>query len=398
MRYQFENYVLDTHRYELYRDDVHLPLRPLAFHVLAYLLEHRDRVISKDELFEHIWPDEYVGDAALSSCLKAIRQVVNDSGRSQRIVRTVRGHGYRFVAPVSVTEDTEASTERPITLPLDAVLPDADISDRHLSLIHSTPPLIGRTAELNQLSQALTQALQGERQVVFITGEAGIGKTSVLQAFIEQVASTHSVWIGQGHCIEQYGTGEAYLPILEAFSRFGQAADRSQLVDVLNQFAPTWLIQMPALVAPDGMEALSRRVMGSTPDRMLREAAEAVEALTAIRPLMLCLEDLHWSDHATLNLLSYLARRPGRARLIIVSTYRPSDVTVPEHPLPDIVRELRLHQQCEVLPLALLTVDHITTYLNRRLSGQVPPHQALQPVAQLLGIHLSRDNLLLSLA
>ena len=65
MRYQFENYVLDTHRYELYRDDVHLPLRPLAFHVLAYLLEHRDRVISKDELFEHIWPGEYVGDAAL---------------------------------------------------------------------------------------------------------------------------------------------------------------------------------------------------------------------------------------------------------------------------------------------------------------------------------------------
>ena len=286
--------------------------------------------------------------------------------------------------PVTVTEDMEASTGRPITSQLEAVLPDADAPNRHLSLIHSTTPLIGRTAELNQLSQALSQALHGERQVVFITGEAGIGKTSVLQAFIEQVASTHSVWIGQGHCIEQYGTGEAYLPMLEALSRFGQAADRSQLVDILNQFAPTWLIQMPALVAPDAMEALSRRVMGSTLERMLREAAEAVEALTAIQPLMLCLEDLHWSDHATLSLLSYLARRPGRARLVIVGTYRPSDVTVPEHPLPDIVRELRFHQQCEILSLALLTVDHITTYLTRRLGGQAPPRQALPAVAQLL--------------
>ncbi len=238
MRYQFENYVLDTHRYELYRDDVHLPLRPLAFRVLAYLLEHRDRVISKDELFEHIWPGEYVGDAALSSCLKAIRHVVSDSGRSQRMIRTTRGHGYRFIAPVTVTEDTEASTDHPIAPPLEAVLPDADVSNRHLSLIHSTAPLIGRTAELNQWWQALSQALQGERQVVFITGEAGIGKTSVLQAFIEAVTSTQSAWLGQGHCIEQYGTGEAYLPILEALSRFGQAADRSQLVDILNQFAP----------------------------------------------------------------------------------------------------------------------------------------------------------------
>ena len=100
MRYQFENFVLDTRRYELLCDDASLPLRPLAFHVLTYLIEHRDRVVAKDELFEHIWPDEYVGDTALSSCLKAIRQAVKDSGRSQRVIRTIRGHGYRFVAPV----------------------------------------------------------------------------------------------------------------------------------------------------------------------------------------------------------------------------------------------------------------------------------------------------------
>ena len=91
-----------------------------------------------------------------------------------------------------------------------------------------------------------------------------------------------------------------------------------QIITILRQYAPTWLVQMPALLDDAELEAVQRRVQGATRERMLRELAEAVEALTssgathALPLLILVLEDLHWSDYSTLDLLPYLARRRGR--------------------------------------------------------------------------------------
>ena len=97
-----------------------------------------------------------------------------------------------------------------------------------------TPPalLVARHAEMAQLHQRWTQALQGTRQVVLVTGEAGIGKTSLVDAFVAQIATSESVWLGRGQCIEQYGAGEAYLPLLEAFGQLGRGRDGARLVDV----------------------------------------------------------------------------------------------------------------------------------------------------------------------
>src|SRR4030095_13861338 len=101
----------------------------------------------------------------------------------------------------------------------------------------------------------------------------------------------------------------------------------------LEHQAPTWLAQMPALCSPAVLEAVQHRVLGATQERMLRELAEAVEALTVTRPLLLVLEDLHWSDDATRDLLTYLARRPGPTRLLILGTYRPVEVLLRGPPL-----------------------------------------------------------------
>jgi class 3 adenylate cyclase/tetratricopeptide (TPR) repeat protein len=102
MRYVFGDFSLDKQRYELSRAGVVIPLRPKVFQVLAYLLAQRDRVVLKQELLEHLWPAQYVGDAGLNSYIMAVRQALGDSGGTQRYVRTVRGRGYRFVAPVEV--------------------------------------------------------------------------------------------------------------------------------------------------------------------------------------------------------------------------------------------------------------------------------------------------------
>jgi hypothetical protein len=108
-----------------------------------------------------------------------------------------------------------------------------------------------------------------------------------------------SVWIGRGQCIEHHGAGEAYLPLLKALAQVGRAPDGTGLVTVLHQQSPSWLVHLPVLVPLGMSEVLQQRAGSSTRECMLRELAEAVEALTAQRPLVLVLEDLHWCDGAT---------------------------------------------------------------------------------------------------
>jgi len=238
-------------------------------------------------------------------------------------------------------------------------------------------PVVGREAELRQLSGYWRRARSGARQLVFVTGEPGIGKTTLVERFLAQVAAPgetpgaeQAAWLGRGQCIEQYGAGEAYMPLLEALGRLCREPGGERLIALLHQHAPTWLVQMPTVVNASEWETLQRKVQGATRERMLREMAEALDAITAERPLILWLEDLHWSDPSTLELLALLARRREPARLLIIGTYRPVDVIVQEHPLKAVKQELQLHGQCAELAVRLLSEEHIAQYLAARV--QVP--------------------------
>jgi predicted ATPase len=207
--------------------------------------------------------------------------------------------------------------------------------------------------------------------VGFIAGEAGIGKTTLVEAFVSHVAAEGHGLVGHGQCIEHYGAGEAYLPILEALGRLGREADGAQLVDLLRAQAPSWLVHLPALLPPDERQALARTTHQVTPVRMLRELAEVLDVLTAQHPLVLVLEDLHWSDTATLEWLTYAARRRDPARLLILGTYRPVEVILHPHPLRTVVAELRQRPQCAELVLDYLSEAAVATYLQQRC-GNMP--------------------------
>ena len=137
-----------------------------------------------------------------------------------------------------------------------------------------------------------------------MTGETGLGKTTLVETFLQELAGYGVLWIGLGQCIEHYGAGEAYLPVLEALGGLCKESGGQELITLLARQAPTWVVQMPWLVSDAELAALQRRVMGATQERMLREMAEALAVWTAERPLILVLEDLHWSDHATLDLIA----------------------------------------------------------------------------------------------
>jgi class 3 adenylate cyclase/DNA-binding winged helix-turn-helix (wHTH) protein/predicted ATPase len=113
MRYAFADCVLDTDTYALHRADRLLRLRPKVFQVLMYLLLHRERVVAKHELAEQVWPAQYITDAVVENTLKVVRQAVGDSGHTQQVIQTLRGYGYRFVAPVAVYAETPADAEGP---------------------------------------------------------------------------------------------------------------------------------------------------------------------------------------------------------------------------------------------------------------------------------------------
>ena len=237
-------------------------------------------------------------------------------------------------------------------------------------MLPAATPLVGREAVLVRLHAALAQARQGVRQVLFLTGEPGIGKTAVLESFATQIMTDPGVWLASGQCIEHYGSGEPYLPVLDALGQLCRGPAGVLLGALLRQQAPTWLVQMPWLLTAADREHLQQELQGMTRERMLREFAELVETFTAETPLLLVLEDLHWSDHATLDLVALLARRRAPARLLLLGTYRPVELIVQNHPLRMVAQDLQQHGYGTMLPLPLLDAESVAAYLTARFSKQ----------------------------
>jgi DNA-binding winged helix-turn-helix (wHTH) protein/predicted ATPase len=354
----FAPFHLDLRAERLWQGTEPVRLTAKAFAVLCYLVEHAGQLVTKDALFAAVWASAYVSEAALAVCIGEIRRALGDAAQTPQYLETVRGRGYRFVAPVTVPSSS----------------PEPAAAERPEPMVSTRPGLlVGREAELTELQQRWAQARQGVRQMVFVTGEAGIGKTTLVDAFVAQVVVTEKVWHSRGQCIEQHGMGEAYLPLLEALGRLGRATNGGRLIALLHQQAPSWLVHLPALVPPETFEALQRRAGGTTRERMLRELAEAVEVLTVEQPLVLVLEDLHWSDGATLDWLAYVARRREAARLLVLGTYRPVEAIVRMHAVHTVTQELRLHGQATEVILSYLPATGVATYLAQRFGENALP-------------------------
>ncbi len=334
-----------------------MPVRPKPFAVLAYLATHPGRLVTAAELRKVVWPNTYISEGLLRSYIREVRVVLRDDAETPRFIETVPRRGYRFL-PALTTPQPVVSSQWSVVSEEGRAGTRSQLTTGHW---HQATSLVGRDTELTQLKGWLARAMSGTRQVVFVTGEPGIGKTTVVDAFLAGVGNwglgsgippspnpifqspKSALWIARGQCIEHYGAGEAYLPVLEALGHLCRQPGGEQVVGVLSHYAPTWLVQMPALVSEAELEMLQRKIQGATRERMLREIAEAVEALTLEHPLVLVIEDVHWSDHSTLDLLSWLAQRRGPARLLLLATYRPTDVVVSRHPIRAMKQELQGH-------------------------------------------------------
>jgi len=169
----------------------------------------------------------------------------------------------------------------------------------------------------------------------------------------------------RGQCIEGFGGKEAYYPMLEALGALLQGNEDGALVQLLAKRAPTWLIQFPSLVKAEQRESLQREILGTTRERMVREICEALEAITAQTPLVVILEDLHWADASTLDLLSAFARRREPAKLLLLGSFRPADVILSQSPLKALKQDLLVRHLCHEITVERLEESDVAEYLMK---------------------------------
>jgi DNA-binding winged helix-turn-helix (wHTH) protein len=356
----FGRFRLDVRDQRLWGSGAELKVRRKPFAILQYLTAHPQRLITQEELVESTWGRIAMSESLLRTHVSELRRVLGEN-----VIETVVGRGYRFLLPVE-TEKPTARLSKAVDVPLPAT------------------KLVGRDAEMELLRQTFESVLDQKRQVVFVTGEPGIGKTAVTDGFLAEVAAPLGAWIASGQCVEQFGAGEAYLPVLAALGGLCRGPDGERVVALLARHAPTWLTQMPGLVRDEELQTLLLRVQGATQGRMLRELAEAFDVLAADRPLVLALEDVQWSDRSTTDLVAMLGTRREPARVLVIATCRPAELAKGEG-VAKVMAELRARRQAFTLHLEALPEAALAEYLARRFPDAGFPEELAEATHHMTG-------------
>lgn len=232
---------------------------------------------------------------------------------------------------------------------------------------------VGREAERKQLLQAFARVKAGRSLIVAVTGEPGIGKSTLLEDFLTDLAIRgERVTIARGRCSESLAGAEAYLPVLEAFDSLLHRTVGASLDAVVRAVAPSWYVQVATRTIEESMVGRIRE-SGPAPsqERMKREFGALLQELSRPQPLVLVIEDLHWADVSTVDLLNYLAGRFADMRLMVIASYRPSDMELTKHSFIGIKSDLQSKGLFEEVALEFLDAADVDRYL----SLQFPGHQ-----------------------
>ena len=343
VRVRFDRFELDEANARLTRAGEPVPLAPKPFDVLCALARTPGILVTKNALLDSVWGHRFVSESVLKSTISELRAALDDEPKHPRYIETVSRRGYRFIASVSA----------PARL------------GRTEAVATTSSSMIGRSDALDRLRTAWQLAAEGRHQVVWVVGEAGVGKSTLIEHFMGEVGQIHCA---VGQCVEQYGAGEPYLPIFEVLTALCRRD--AALPDLIRAVAPTWLLQLPWLSSAAEREALRRELAGAGQARMLREMGELLDRYTENRPLLLVTEDLHWSDDATVQLMDYIARRRSSTRLLWLASFRLTEIIAADHPLRVVRHELRLHGLAEEIVLDAFSEKEVGEYVARRIPAR----------------------------
>jgi tetratricopeptide (TPR) repeat protein len=232
-------------------------------------------------------------------------------------------------------------------------------------------PTVGRQAELAELRGAFESATAGRGLLLCVGGEPGIGKTTLVEEFLGTLeAGQPACRIARGRCSERLAGSEAYLPFLEALDSLLRGEGGEAIAQVMKVVAPTWYVPLVPLVADDSSLARVRdEARVASQERLKRELAAFLQEAARRQPLVLFLDDLHWADASTVDLLAYVGGKCAAMRLLLVLSYRPSDLLLSKHPFLHVKQELQGRGACREVRLDFLSRSDIESYLAQEFPG-----------------------------
>ena len=332
----------------LLRNGVVVPLAPKVLQTLLLLVQRAGTVVRKAELIAAIWPDSFVEETGLTRNISLLRQALGDE--DQRLIATIARIGYRFAGAV---ERVAAEAGSPT--------PEQRAAGMQL--------VVGRDRELVALRRDFDRAREGEGGMVALVGEPGIGKTTAADTFLRELGA--SCRVGIGRCSERFAGAEPHLPILEALD---ELAATPSVMETLRRRAPTWARVVSrngdgshASGAPDATSTGSQ-------ERLMRELTIFLDDASRARPVVIFLDDLHWADVATVDVLSHLAPRLRRMRALLLVTYRLHELALTGHPFGRLRSGLIAREQLREVQVSLLALDDVRKYVQSAFAGaDIPP-------------------------
>ena len=356
--YSFGNFELKVAPATLRCGQQSVRLKRKAWEVLRYLVEHRGRVVSQEELLQGVWGGQSLGEGHVRRNINEVRSAMREHGAPEAI-ETVRGHGYRFALPVRVSAVSPEATE------------DVGALEQR--------PLVGRAGPMSILTAALGRAQEGHGSVFLLRGEAGIGKTRCARELgVRARQASLSVW--QGSCHEGAGAPALWpwVQILRAVRDEAEAGLDPGLSDQANSLLErldSESEESPAL----GAETMADRPAAAR-FALLDRVVGLLLATTQTRTRLLVIDDLQWADEASLELLSLLATRVEGSRLLLVTALRePEARSLLQRPACK-----RLPRMSETLVLQALTADEVAEYV-RQVTGTILDPQLREALASCTG-------------
>jgi DNA-binding winged helix-turn-helix (wHTH) protein/tetratricopeptide (TPR) repeat protein len=341
MLHTFLDFELDEELCELRCQGQAVATQGRVLDLIALLLRSRDRVVSRDELMDTLWQGNVVSDAAISQVIMLARKALGDEGESQRVIKTVRGRGIRFVAPVQSAERAIAEAS---ALPeaRETELPTSALASPHVLEPLRDEPLLGRSSELRALLARLGRAELGRGSLVLVEGEPGVGKTTLAEQ-LASAAEERGFEVIWGRAWEG-GGAPPFWPWIQVLRAIAQREGSEQLHEWLGSGGAELLPLLPELASASAYaergaagaawrsEALSQDLDGARArfrqfdvlSRMLRHLCSRAADGSAQRrrPWLILLDDLHAADEASVQLVRFLMPDLGDLGLLLVGTYR----------------------------------------------------------------------------
>ena len=336
-----------------------IALQPQPGRLLSLLISRSGELVTREEIQLQIWgKDTFVDfEHNINFAVRQIREALQDDAEKPRFIETLPRRGYRFIATV---EEVAPSSR--------AVLAGS-------YLLPAKGHSVGREKERVELATAFESAAAGRGLLVCVAGEPGIGKTTLVQDFLAGLqASGKSFDLAIGRCSQRLAGEEAYLPFLEALENL--LRNDSGTTRELRKFAPSWYAQLFPLSESDPSDAaLQAYARATTQERVKRELAAFLCEITRQHPLILFFDDVHWTDPSTVDLLAHLATRFDSTKILVIVTYRRSELLLLKHPFVRVERDLLARSICREIDVELLFAGDVERYIGLEFLGNCFPRE-----------------------